>query len=371
MKLDTLRKVLPYFLVAVIFFCALKTRLSYFDQVGNDFEVFRQAAEDFYEGVNPYYKTIETFGDRNSNYDHGFAFLPGILYLFTPLHHYHTLTNLQMVDMYKYPILAFDIGIGILFTIYFWKKSKFALIVSLLFWFFNPYIVTKTNFNYMDSVSLFFMLFALMYLEEDDILSGFFYALSFGMKTFPIILFPLFSFRSKSKLTFLLSSGITLLAVSLPFLSDPQLYLRAALLSHSERFVQGKPFLFLLSYKQKIEFIRTIPFNFYAFMAIASGWIITSLEYLKLPIQKIKNFYKRFESKYAAAVLPFIGFYILTPVLNKTYLLWVMPVLTLGAYEYFKEKKFWFYVTLGVFYLFYFRYLSEWGYGLHVDYKYY
>jgi hypothetical protein len=370
-KLDSLRKVLPILLVAVIFIGAIKLRLDHFDDIGKDFEVYRQAIEDFYDGRNPYEDTLETFEGGVDSSDHGFAFLPGILHIFTPLHHYHEKTLIPMKKIYKYPILVADILVGVVLVLYFAKKSKLGMITSLLFWFFNPYIVAKNNYTYMDPLTILFMLLGLVYLEEDDYLAGFFYAVSIGIKTFPVILFPLFFFRSKNKLKFLLSSGITLLAVSFPFLSDPQLYLRAALLSHSERFVQGKPFLFLLSYKQKIELIRVIPFDSYAFMSIASGWLITTFEYLRLPFEKIKNFYKRFESKYASAVLPFIGFYIFTPVLNKTYLLWVMPILALGAYEFFKEKKFWYYVTLGIFYLFYFKYLSGWGYGLHVDYKYY
>lgn len=357
--------------MAVIFFGAIKIRLIHFDDVGKDFEVYRQAIEDFYDGRNPYEGTLDTFEQGVDSSNHGFAFLPGILHIFVPLHHYHEKTLIPMEKIYKYPILVADVLVGVLLVIYFSKKSKLAMMASVLFWFFNPYIIAKNNYTYMDPVTILFLMLGLMYLEEDDYLAGFFYAVSFGIKTFPIILFPLFFFRSKNKIKFILSFGLTTLAISLPFLSDPVSYLRSAILSHSERYVQGKPFLFNISYKLKIEIIRVLPFNFYTLMAILSGWVITSLEYLKLPIRKLKNFYNLFRNKYSAAILPFLCFYLFTPVLNKTYLLWAVSVFAVGMYELFQKKRVWYYVSLAIFYAFYFWYLSGWGYGLHVDYKYY
>jgi Gpi18-like mannosyltransferase len=43
------------------------------------------------------------------------------------------------------------------------------------------------------------------YLEKDDIKAGIFYAISFSLKSFSLVFFPLFILKSKRKVKFLLA----------------------------------------------------------------------------------------------------------------------------------------------------------------------
>jgi hypothetical protein len=147
-------------------------------------------------------------------------------------------------------------------------------------------------------------------------------------------------------------------------------YLRGALLVHSDREVQGKPFLYTISYKLHIELFRTIPLKIYTYLATFGGWLFVIVN------EFLKKFKKGlgFESNYIYSFLSFFIFYLFTPVLNKTYLLWVMPIAIVAGFDLMKEKKLpsWaFYAITAGFYLFYIGYLLAWNQGLHVDYKYY
>jgi hypothetical protein len=197
----------------------------------------------------------------------------------------------------------------------------------------------KNSLAGFDAVPILFMVLALWQLEKEDVLAGLFFALGILFKTFPVILFPLFLFRTKKPLKFLAAGFITAFAFSIPFMtsvSDFWIYIQGSLLVHGERFVQGRPFLYYISYYYDVELFRIISFSFYSLGSIFSGWILISvnklLEVLKKPFLKCWHL----ENKYSVAVLPFLSFYLLTPVLNRTYLLWGIPVFLLGSYEFFK-----------------------------------
>ena len=221
----------------------------------------------------------------------------------------------------------------------------------------------------MDNVPIFFMLLGLYYLEKKDKHSAVFYALACIFKTFPIILLPIFFFRAKDKIKFLMWFILPFIAVSIPFLYDPLLYIKGALLVHADRSIQGKPFLYTISFKQSLEFIRVIPVTVYSTVSAFGGWVLVTINEL---FNKTTRF--RFKSKYIYSLVPFLVFYMFTPVLNKTYLLWALPLIILGSYDFVSDtkKSVWlFFLLTGIYYLFYFYYLYIWGYGLHVDYKYY
>jgi hypothetical protein len=344
-------------------------RVSMFGETGKDFQVYINAAADFTNKINPYERTTKSFSDPNAMAGHGFSYLPGFLFLYLPF--YIITRNYQDFSVVcKIPVLLADIGICILLFKQLSKQSKWAAFFAVAVWFFNPYFVLKQNFVYMDPVPIFFMLLALIYLGKKEGKSAIFYAVACVFKTFPVILFPIFLLKTKNKLRFLAWGAIPFILVSLPFLHDPLTYIKGALLVHSDRPMEGKPFLYTISYKLSIELIRVIPTIVYTSLAIFGGWVMVVVNEL---LKKINKGLK-FESKYIYSFLSFVIFYLFTPVLNRTYLLWVMPVAILAGFDLMKEKRWpaWtYYAMIGVFYLFYVYYLLVWGKGLHVDYEYY
>ena len=67
------------------------------------------------------------------------------------------------------------------------------------------------------------------------------------------------------------------------------------------------------------------------------------------------------------STVSFIRFYAFTPILNRTYLLWFLPVFIIGTYNFVeKRNKFIYYVVLIGFYGFYYWYLLQWKDGFHI-----
>ena len=67
-------------------------------------------------------------------------------------------------------------------------------------------------------------------------------------------------------------------------------------------------------------------------------------------------------------MISFFLFYLFTPVLNRTYLIWFIPVYLMGIFKIFENSKykFMFYVFGIAFYAFYTWYLSLWFRGVRV-----
>jgi len=287
--------------------------------------------------------------------------LPGFLYINYVFYIIHLITKINFDYLWKIPLLLADLGVGLLLVKQLYKKNFPALLLGLLVWFLNPYFYLKTNYVYLDPLPVFFMFLALFYLEKDDVLAGASYAFSIALKTFPLVLFPIFLFKSKNKLQFLASVALIGVVISLPFMTsveDFTTYLRGALLVHEERFVQGRPFLFYISYFYHVEFFQIVPFQVYTYLAMFSGWVVSSAVYLL----------KWIRDKYALSIIPLALFYVFTPVLNRTYLIWLIPILVVGLYNLVSGKKYmWFYyAVLGFYWGFYYWYLVPWKDGFHI-----
>jgi hypothetical protein len=381
-------------IVLSIFSFAIYKRITLFHQVGGDVDTYVEAVEDFINGLNPYVATVETFKHLDTNPGNkGFSYLPGLLYVNTFFYSiYLFLYNLHpcnpllltgfctpMIYFWKVPILLADIGVGILLYKLLADKSKLATLVALLVWFVNPFIYLKNDFITNDAIPIFFMLFALYNLGKDEIASGASYALAVGTKTFPIFILPVMFINSSDKKKFFLAAGIVGIAMSLPFMGsiyDFTTYLNGSVFVHGNRFVQGRPFLFYLSYWKSIEFFQIVPLWVYTLLASFGGWlaviIVRALGWVK--------------DKFALSVIPFLVFYLFTPVLNRTYLLWFIPVFILGlfnvTYGYtstegnnffgklkFKHSKILYYLVLVVYWYFYYWYLAQWKDGFHIHAK--
>jgi hypothetical protein len=269
--------------------------------------------------------------------------------------------NLSYVLLWKVPILLADIGIGLLLAKYFMPKSRLAAVFAVLIWFLNPYFALHDDYTYLEPLPILAMFFALIYLEKDEVASGAFYALSIIFKTFPVMLFPLFILKSKKKLRFLLAGVIVGVAFLIPFmksLPDLLAMLNGSLLVHAGRVVQGRPILFYISYFYHIELFRMISLKFYAVMSMFFGWIVILLSHFLL---KIKD-------KYILSTLAFLNFYIFTPVLNRTYFIWFLPIFIIACYKVSQKLHFkpLFYILVAVFWIFYYWYLAQWKDGFDV-----
>ncbi len=361
-------------LAVLIFVVSIYSRIKLFPQEGSDLGTYEEAVSTFVEGKNPYIDTVKSFEQLDKNPGgKGFSYLPGLLYIngfFYSIHLYLKTINpcnelLQtgfctpLVYFWKIPILFADIGIGLLILKIMWPKSKFAAIFALAAWYFNAFFVLKRDFISNDPLPTFFMLLGLYYLRKDDVISGSAYAFSVALKTFPIFLAPIFLILAKDKIKLLVSAGIVGLALSAPFMTSVNnfvTYMKGAVFVHGNRFMQGRPFLFYISYRYSIELVQIIPLKVYTYIASFGGWIIASLFAWR----------KWITSRYTLSVIPFVIFYAFTPVLNRTYLLWALPLFIIGIYEFFKNKSYIYYVFMCVYWYFYYWYLAQWEDGFHI-----
>ena len=370
MKWNKLLKILIF---GLIFAFAISERIKVFDTVGDDIYAYKRAIYDLVSGVNPYKWTVESFSNPEDPSNHGFAYLPGLMYvnLIGYIIHVWSVETIPLEVLWKIPILLADLGTGILLILFFKDKGKYSIPLtafSLLVWFFNPYFYSKDNYVYTDPLPIFFMFLSLYLLEKKSDLSAIFYTFAVSLKTFPIILLPLMLIKSSNWKRYLGICVLLGIIISLPFiltLEDLSIYIGGALLVHGERFMQGRPFLFYLSYYNDIELIQIIPLSVYTTLASFLGWILGPLVYFKTKIKDI----------YVLSLVPFICFYTFTPVLNRTYTMWWLPLLIAGSYNLFDKylphklsflSKFLFVFVVVGFWYFNYWYLSVWKDGFHI-----
>ena len=192
MKWNKLLKILIF---GLIFAFAISERIKVFDTVGDDIYAYKRAIYDLVSGVNPYKWTVESFSNPEDPSNHGFAYLPGLMYvnLIGYIIHVWSVETIPLEMLWKIPILLADLGTGILLILFFKDKGKYSIPLtafSLLVWFFNPYFYSKDNYVYTDPLPIFFMFLSLYLLEKKSDLSAIFYAFAVSLKTFPIILLP-------------------------------------------------------------------------------------------------------------------------------------------------------------------------------------
>lgn len=375
-RVVTRDKILPHLILFLAFCVGVFVRLVNFSDMGKDYLDYASAIKHFSRGGNPYELTIETYENEEDITKHGFAFLPGFLYIYTPLFKLSGPTPIPFEVFFKLIILLADIGIGVLIIKSIYRKdseeSLWFTFFALLMWYLNPDIVRDLNYVFTDPVPIFFMFLALYLVgsktKYSSIKSGFYFGVAVATKTFPIVIFPILLFKSKNKLRFVLSGLFVGFLVSIPFLGDLQTYIKGSLLVHSSRPFQGKPFIYYISFLYGIEFLRVIPNRLYSFTAIFGGWIVSVILLFKEKLAKI------WKNKYFLTTISFINFYIFTPVLNRTYMIWFMPFGLIALNEAVEAKKIKRRHAYGIaliFYVFYLWYLLNWGKGLHVDYAYY
>lgn len=352
-------KILKLIPLCIIFLYFLYVRIPLFTGTSNDSQTYNFAIEKFLNGENVYERTIKTFANPKRYVgDLGYSYLSGYLFLYSFINFLSI--NLQIDEniLIKIPNFIADIAVGILIYKILVKKSYFAGLFGFFLWFINPYFLLRESYTYNDIIPVSLALIAFFYVKKDSVISGSTFALSVVFKTFPVVFFPLLLIKSENKKNFIISASIIGFAASLPFLTSTQYfldYINGSLLVHSQRGIQGRPFLFYLSYLYDIELIQIIPTRVYSAIAVLGGFFITLIAYYFL---KIRN-------SYLIAMLVSLNFYIFTPVLNRTYMLWFFPFILLGASYFLKRNKYIFYIISIFYYLIYYFYLKDWGYGFH------
>lgn len=344
---------------------ALYLRVMCFNEEGGDSETFTNAVESFLDGENVYNETVKSYSQGYTD-DHGYAYFPTLLYLYTPLYLLSDVVDIEPYILFKIPVLLADIFLGILIFKILYKEEKnfWVGFMGLIFWSLNPYMIIINSYTHSEPLGILFMILALKYLEKDDIKAGLFYAISFSLKSFSLVFFPLFILKSKNKVKFLLAGAVFALLISIPFmrsLDDFVTYLQGSIFVHGYREAQGRPFLAFASYLISNS-------EYYVMFS-------QTLKYLSLILGSVVSYFLYFKNKiidkYVMAGISMFFFYLLTPVLMRTYLIWFMPVYAIGTYKFliqFKGRvKEWFlplyFISIIIFWGFYSFYLSIWEHG--------
>ena len=345
--------------IAAMFLISVFLRLEFFGGFGKDIYAYEKSVEDLLTGVNPYKWTLESYSNVDDPGNHGYAYLPLLLYLNSFFYIISKFSGVSLYVLSKIPILLADLGVGILLVKHLYRKNYLALLGALLFWFWNPYFYMKNNYVYTDPLPVFLSLLALYYLEKDDVLAGVFLALAVAAKPYSLVFLPLFLLKAQRPLKLIASSALIGLALSIPFFrswDDFTTYLNGAVFIHGERFVQGRPFLFYISYYGKVELIQIIPVKFYAYASVLSAWIFTFAA----------HYFFKIKEKYLLAVICLGLFYFFTPVLNRTHMLWLMPVYAIAMYGILGRKFLLYYLSLFSYWVFYYVYIYYWRDGFHI-----
>ena len=358
------REVLKLSILAAIIFFSSFQKYKVFDESGGDFEAYRGATREFLSGKNPYNYTVKSFTEKYDKFGeelrHGYAYLPGLMYVQAPLYLLQEPTHMPLQRLWRFPLLGADIGVSVLIAAYLYRKNFLAALAGVAVWSYHPFFFTIGSYTNWEPYPVFFALLALHFLEKRDDLSAFLFAIAVVFKTFPIILLPIFLLKSKNRTRFLLIGALVFLAISLPFMGsfeDFETYIRGSLLVHGERELQGRPLLSYVDYYTTISFHQVSLVKIYTYVSLLGSWAVTWWLFAK----------KKIQDKFILAAAAFLTFYIFTPVLNRTYLIWWIPFMVLAAFNAIKKRPWLYFAVLALFYVFYSWYLSQWTRGFRFE----
>lgn len=329
---------------------------------GKDTPTHIQAITSFSLGINPYIYTVESYDNKEDVANHGYSYLPGFLYSLGGLYYLAPSAGVEFYTLWKIFVLLFDLGVVTALFLYLLPKNQIVALIAPLFWIFNPYLVfTTSNYTLLDPVPVFLYLIALICLEKNNLLSAVFLSLSIIFKPFSLIFLPMFLIITKRRRLFLVIYSAVFIAFSLPFMTDINnflTYINGSLLVHGDRVLQGRPVLFYISYYYKVEFFQVLPLKFYAFMSSFFCWILTPILYYVFKVRRV----------FLLASVIAVNFLVFTPVLNRTYLLWFIPIFLIATFKYSDNKHCSAFLVANIAYwLFCSWYLIQWKDGFHVS----
>jgi len=180
------------------------------------------------------------------------------------------------------------------------------------------------------------------------------------LKTFPISLLSILLIKSKRIKWFLLGGILTGIVISLPFLRstyDFNLFINGSFLVHGSRGIQGRPFFSFLTYYLQsygISFYQSEFSKMYALLALLGSQVLPLYLYFK----------KKTTNIWILILSSFIVYYLFTPVLNRTHLIWGTPFIFLGTLNIYKNRLKRYYFILILYYVFACFYYFLWNKGL-------
>ncbi len=352
-----------YFVIISIVLVAVLARLLIFSTEGGDHVQYREAVLEFVSGGNPYKYTTLSF--RLNNVEHGYAYFPTLLYILAFMWKLNLWTSLNIPTavLWKIPVLIADLLITfMIFRHLYTKEDKMATVFGVFLWLFNPWFMARYEYTLFDPIQVMFLFFALYFMERKNSLSAIFFALAVSMKLTPIILLPIFLLKVKKPMYFILICGLLFFIISLPFLRDFYdfyYYVNGTILVHEERSVQGRPILsFLTAHLQNygINFQQTMYSDVYALLAIVLGSVVTTYLILK----------RKVTDKYILVSISFLIYYIFTPVLSRTHILWGYPFFIIALYNIYSSKRRLFYISNIILYVLIFSYIAFWFKGFTI-----
>lgn len=102
---------------------ALYLRMVCFNEEGGDSETFTNAVESFLDGENIYKETVRSYSQESTD-NHGYAYFPTLLYIYTPLYLLSNRLNIEPHILFKIPVLLADIFVGVLIFKILYKEEK-------------------------------------------------------------------------------------------------------------------------------------------------------------------------------------------------------------------------------------------------------
>lgn len=327
------QKTLRVISIIILISFAVYFRSAFINEKGSDSKIFVRAIESFLDGKNIYVDTVESYSKGYTD-EHGYAYFPTLLYIYIPLYRLSEKLIIEPHILFKIPVFLADILVGILiFKILYDEDKKFWFgYLGALFWALNPHLIMRGSYAHTEPLGVLFMILALKNLSRDDVKAGLFYAISFSLKSFSLVLFPIFLLKSRNKIKFLASGAFFALLISIPFMNSFKsffTYIRGSILVHGSREPQGRPILGYASYlinKSKYYVMVTQPLKY---LSLTLGSVISFLLYFK----------KKVTDKYVLATISMLFLYLFTPVLMRTYLIWLMPVYAIGSYRFLNQFK--------------------------------
>jgi len=367
-----------FFLVVTLLFLLL--RFPILNLKGGDYGTYSSAVKSFLKGENIYHYTVKSFEDQNDKLENGYAYMPTLLYILSLL--FLVSENLNLRDnlpfIWKIPNLISELIIIYLILKNITLTSKFRIITTIvfsLFWIFSPHLISQYNYTMFDMIFLVFTVLSIKYLKKNIFLSSLFFAIAVSLKTISIILLPMFliylyrnkiDLRSKIKniSSYIFIGLLFYIAISIPFIttiSDFNSYIKGSLFVHSDREVSGRPFISYFNYLFTNEVNSMLQYKFFNFFALLA---------LLTPI--ILNTYLSFKDKsqdfFKIATFTFGLYIFLTPVLNRTHLLWILPILFMYLTS-ILEKNNYLKINISVIVIWFtlFFYLINWQAGFRID----
>lgn len=349
-----------YTILILVIVVSFILRFNLIEIEGGDHLTYKEAVLTFLAKGNPYEYTVLSY--QTDKLDHGYAYLPSLLYIQSFFVYVNKLFNLDIATaiMWKIPVFLTDYAVAILIFYYFKNKDLLAGVIGVSIWLLNPYFIVIYEYTHFETFPVLFLFLSILFLRKKDHLSGLMLAIAISFKTFPLIFIPLFFVLSKKKINFALGGILWAILISLPFLRsvyDFKLYFEGSFLVHGDRGIQGRPILSTIRYFAQplpIMFFQSEFSKMYSILAITLPSVVAFYLYFR----------KKITNVWILTMAIFLTYIIITPVFNRTHLLWALPFLYIGSYELFKNNKIVFYSVIAVGYFISFFYYDAWDKGL-------